>query len=109
MSLSDVLVRMAFTKDRIATLYELGLEYEQAFEVRSSLFILFIKRGLMKRMRGDSSNRSLRYIHHAAVSLNGSQVSIHALSHILAQRRDLEENCLCTSSCNVRKCGFKLS
>ena len=42
-------------KDHKATLYELGLEYEKVCEVRSSLFISFIKGGLMKRMREDSS------------------------------------------------------
>ena len=55
--MSDVLVPIAVTKDHIANLV---LEYEKTHEVRSFLFILFIKGGLMKRMREDSSDRSLR-------------------------------------------------
>ena len=35
--MSDVLVPIAFTKDHIATSYELDLEYEKAHELRSSL------------------------------------------------------------------------
>jgi hypothetical protein len=61
----------------------------------------------MKRLRENSSDRSLRYIT-LAVSLNDSPAFVHALAHIVA--RHLEENNACApSSCNVRENGSKLS
>ena len=115
--MSDVLVAIAFVKDHIATSYELDLEYEKAHELRSSLFISFIKGGLMKRMCEDSSDWSLRYIMPRSRSMGRQYAPVFIdLSCARAHRSAAfeEEQFPCTfklqaSTFNVRENGFKLS